>query len=200
MASEERCRGHPRSPRTGRLPSVSVCPGMTGHAHIPPRRWAEPLAPALLLLFQIRELVPESQAYMDLLAFERKLDQTIMRKRVDIQEALKRPMKVPQFGGGKRVLRPGPRRDKRGGPGCGHPRFTLGDTLHFLSKSGSCVFISPILLTLRSPMLRILMAASPPGSCGWKGSSWMTYVPAQVSPGVLGWAWGWAEGRARCLH
>ncbi|XP_042574427.1 SWI/SNF-related matrix-associated actin-dependent regulator of chromatin subfamily D member 3-like isoform X4 [Cyprinus carpio] len=42
---------------------------------------------------QIRELVPESQAYMDLLAFERKLDQTIMRKRVDIQEALKRPMK-----------------------------------------------------------------------------------------------------------
>lgn len=44
--------------------------------------------------FQIRELVPESQAYMDLLAFERKLDQTIMRKRVDIQEALKRPMKV----------------------------------------------------------------------------------------------------------
>uniref|UniRef100_A0A8C7L6J4 SWI/SNF related BAF chromatin remodeling complex subunit D3b n=1 Tax=Oncorhynchus kisutch TaxID=8019 RepID=A0A8C7L6J4_ONCKI len=41
----------------------------------------------------IRELVPESQAYMDLLAFERKLDQTIMRKRVDIQEALKRPMK-----------------------------------------------------------------------------------------------------------
>ncbi|EMP26318.1 SWI/SNF-related matrix-associated actin-dependent regulator of chromatin subfamily D member 3 [Chelonia mydas] len=46
-----------------------------------------------LLPPQIRELVPESQAYMDLLAFERKLDQTIMRKRVDIQEALKRPMK-----------------------------------------------------------------------------------------------------------
>lgn len=48
----------------------------------------------VLPLEQIRELVPESQAYMDLLAFERKLDQTIMRKRVDIQEALKRPMKV----------------------------------------------------------------------------------------------------------
>uniref|UniRef100_A0A673FUX3 SWI/SNF-related matrix-associated actin-dependent regulator of chromatin subfamily D member 1 n=1 Tax=Sinocyclocheilus rhinocerous TaxID=307959 RepID=A0A673FUX3_9TELE len=30
---------------------------------------------------------------MDLLAFERKLDQTIMRKRLDIQEALKRPIK-----------------------------------------------------------------------------------------------------------
>lgn len=45
---------------------------------------------------KIRELVPESQAYMDLLAFERKLDQTIMRKRLDIQEALKRPIKVMQ--------------------------------------------------------------------------------------------------------
>ena len=31
---------------------------------------------------------------MDLLAFERKLDQTITRKRLDIQEALKRPVKV----------------------------------------------------------------------------------------------------------
>ena len=42
----------------------------------------------------MRDLVPESQAYMDLLAFERKLDATITRKRLDIQEALKRPMKV----------------------------------------------------------------------------------------------------------
>ncbi|XP_021371114.1 SWI/SNF-related matrix-associated actin-dependent regulator of chromatin subfamily D member 1-like isoform X4 [Mizuhopecten yessoensis] len=42
---------------------------------------------------RVRDLVPESQAYMDLLAFERKLDTTIMRKRLDIQEALKRPMK-----------------------------------------------------------------------------------------------------------
>jgi SWI/SNF-related matrix-associated actin-dependent regulator of chromatin subfamily D len=48
---------------------------------------------------KVRELVPESQAYMDLLAFERKLDSTIMRKRLDIQEALKRPMKQ------KRTLR-----------------------------------------------------------------------------------------------
>lgn len=31
---------------------------------------------------------------MDLLAFERKLDQTITRKRLDIQEALKRPVKM----------------------------------------------------------------------------------------------------------
>merc|ERR1712136_287886 len=43
---------------------------------------------------KVRDLVPESQAYMDLLAFERKLDATIMRKRLDIQEALKRPMKL----------------------------------------------------------------------------------------------------------
>eukprot|EP00794_Sanderia_malayensis_P003606 gene3606-4115_t len=42
---------------------------------------------------QVVELVPESQAYMDLLAFESKLDSTIMRKRLDIQEALKRPIK-----------------------------------------------------------------------------------------------------------
>ncbi|UYV76498.1 SMARCD2 [Cordylochernes scorpioides] len=42
---------------------------------------------------KVRDLVPESQAYMDLLAFERKLDYTITRKRLDIQEALKRPMK-----------------------------------------------------------------------------------------------------------
>ena len=37
---------------------------------------------------------------MDLLSFERKLDSTIMRKRLDIQEALKRPMKVRGCGGG----------------------------------------------------------------------------------------------------
>ncbi|XP_077595899.1 SWI/SNF-related matrix-associated actin-dependent regulator of chromatin subfamily D member 2 [Stigmatopora nigra] len=41
---------------------------------------------------RIRELVPESQAYMDLLAFERKLDQTIARKRMEIQEAIKKPI------------------------------------------------------------------------------------------------------------
>ncbi|ETN68372.1 SWIB/MDM2 domain protein [Necator americanus] len=35
---------------------------------------------------QVRELVPESQAYMDLLAFEQKLDATITRKKLDIQE------------------------------------------------------------------------------------------------------------------
>jgi SWI/SNF-related matrix-associated actin-dependent regulator of chromatin subfamily D len=43
---------------------------------------------------KVRELVPDSQSYMDLLAFERKLDATIMRKRLDIQETLKRPIKI----------------------------------------------------------------------------------------------------------
>lgn len=53
------------------------------------RRLADKLIPP-----QVRELVPESQAYMDLLAFEQKLDATITRKKLDIQEALKRPIKV----------------------------------------------------------------------------------------------------------
>lgn len=42
---------------------------------------------------KVRDLVPESQAYMDLLSFERKLDFTIMRRRLDIQEAMKKPIK-----------------------------------------------------------------------------------------------------------
>lgn len=42
---------------------------------------------------KVKELVPESQAYMEMLAFERKLDFTITRKRTEIQEALKRPIK-----------------------------------------------------------------------------------------------------------
>lgn len=77
---------------------VSPDPGSTGQA------WGgvggeQSMAPdpnGISLFPKIRELVPESQAYMDLLAFERKLDQTIMRKRLDIQEALKRPIKVTE--------------------------------------------------------------------------------------------------------
>ena len=41
---------------------------------------------------RIRELVPEPQAYMDLWAFERKLDQTVARKRMEIQEAVRKPL------------------------------------------------------------------------------------------------------------
>jgi len=47
-----------------------------------------------ILSQKVRQLVPESQSYMDLLALERKLDSTIARKKLDIQESLKRPMKV----------------------------------------------------------------------------------------------------------
>ena len=49
---------------------------------------------ALYAFGQIRDLVPESRAYMDLLAFEQKLDATIMRKRLEIQEGMKKPIKV----------------------------------------------------------------------------------------------------------
>ncbi|PKK20337.1 SWI/SNF related, matrix associated, actin dependent regulator of chromatin, subfamily d, member 2 [Columba livia] len=38
------------------------------------------------------KVLPQRQAYMDLLAFERKLDQTIARKRMEIQEAIKKPL------------------------------------------------------------------------------------------------------------
>lgn len=96
----------------------------------------------MLLLFQIRELVPESQAYMDLLAFERKLDQTIMRKRVDIQEALKRPMKVPWCGGRKRALCPVPRTEKRGCPGGGRTVCSVGHSLSLQQKRKLRLYIS----------------------------------------------------------
>ena len=43
---------------------------------------------------QIRSLVPESQAYIELLRLEQKLDSVLTRKRLDIQETLKRPQKV----------------------------------------------------------------------------------------------------------
>lgn len=33
----------------------------------------------------VKDLVPESQAYMDLLTFEKKLDFTIMKRRIEIQ-------------------------------------------------------------------------------------------------------------------
>uniref|UniRef100_A0A8C1U7L3 SWI/SNF related, matrix associated, actin dependent regulator of chromatin, subfamily d, member 3b n=1 Tax=Cyprinus carpio TaxID=7962 RepID=A0A8C1U7L3_CYPCA len=69
------------------LPFLSISP-FSPFCSAKRRKMADKILPQ-----RIRELVPESQAYMDLLAFERKLDQTIMRKRVDIQEALKRPMK-----------------------------------------------------------------------------------------------------------
>ncbi|GAA5809991.1 hypothetical protein MFLAVUS_003406 [Mucor flavus] len=43
---------------------------------------------------KIESFVPESKLYTDLVDFEKKLDATIMRKRLDIQEALGKPTKV----------------------------------------------------------------------------------------------------------
>ncbi|XP_076829755.1 SWI/SNF-related matrix-associated actin-dependent regulator of chromatin subfamily D member 3 isoform X1 [Brachyhypopomus gauderio] len=80
------------------LDPIRKCPNPTTPVQAPsaqnrPRSAKRRKMADKILPQRIRELVPESQAYMDLLAFERKLDQTIMRKRVDIQEVLKRPMK-----------------------------------------------------------------------------------------------------------
>ncbi|KAG8447008.1 hypothetical protein GDO86_014450 [Hymenochirus boettgeri] len=62
-------------------------PGLGHRRGFKRRKMADKVLPQ-----RIRELVPESQAYMDLLAFERKLDQTIARKRMEIQEAIKKPL------------------------------------------------------------------------------------------------------------
>lgn len=43
---------------------------------------------------QIEAIVPESKLYKELLDFEKKLDSTIMRKRLDLQETLNKSVKV----------------------------------------------------------------------------------------------------------
>ncbi|KAG0072561.1 SWI SNF, matrix associated, actin dependent regulator of chromatin, sub d, member 1 [Linnemannia elongata] len=43
---------------------------------------------------KIEAIVPESKLYTELLEFEKKLDATIMRKRLDLQETLNKPVKV----------------------------------------------------------------------------------------------------------
>ncbi|KAF9910094.1 SWI SNF, matrix associated, actin dependent regulator of chromatin, sub d, member 1 [Lobosporangium transversale] len=48
---------------------------------------------------KIEAIVPESKLYSELLQFEKKLDATIMRKRLDLQETLNKPVKI------KRTLR-----------------------------------------------------------------------------------------------
>ncbi|XP_009333175.1 PREDICTED: SWI/SNF-related matrix-associated actin-dependent regulator of chromatin subfamily D member 2, partial [Pygoscelis adeliae] len=70
-----------------RLPPQAQPPLATQRRGVKRRKMADKVLPQ-----RIRELVPESQAYMDLLAFERKLDQTIARKRMEIQEAIKKPL------------------------------------------------------------------------------------------------------------
>ncbi|KAJ8784605.1 hypothetical protein J1605_007956 [Eschrichtius robustus] len=65
-------------------PAADACPAPGG---LKRRKVADKVLPQ-----RIRELVPEPQAYVDLLAFERKLDQTIARKQMEIQEAIKEPL------------------------------------------------------------------------------------------------------------
>uniref|UniRef100_A0A8D0B5A3 SWI/SNF related BAF chromatin remodeling complex subunit D2 n=1 Tax=Salvator merianae TaxID=96440 RepID=A0A8D0B5A3_SALMN len=69
------------------VPQTQPPPSLTQRRGLKRRKMADKVLPQ-----RIRELVPESQAYMDLLAFERKLDQTIARKRMEIQEAIKKPL------------------------------------------------------------------------------------------------------------
>ena len=84
--------GNPR-PR-GRPPGSSSKTGSaSGSSSNKPAVRKKKLADRVLPL-ELSEIVPESESYMELLDFERKLDSTIMRKRLEIQEALKRPMKL----------------------------------------------------------------------------------------------------------
>ncbi|KAG8140026.1 hypothetical protein E2320_002765 [Naja naja] len=69
------------------VPQAQPPSALTQRRGLKRRKMADKILPQ-----RIRELVPESQAYMDLLAFERKLDQTIARKRMEIQEAIKKPL------------------------------------------------------------------------------------------------------------
>lgn len=69
------------------LVCVYVCGMQTASASVG-------LSVVVCVFEQIHDLVPESRAYMDLLAFEQKLDATIMRKRLEIQERVTKPIKV----------------------------------------------------------------------------------------------------------
>lgn len=73
-------------------PPNTIAPGSNTSMHGPIAKKKKKISDKILPQ-KVRDLVPESQAYMDLIAFERKLDFTIMRKRMDIQEALKKPIK-----------------------------------------------------------------------------------------------------------
>ncbi len=42
----------------------------------------------------IRQLMPEAEAYMQIVQLEKRMDQIILRKRLAMQEAIKKPIKV----------------------------------------------------------------------------------------------------------
>ncbi|VDD81831.1 unnamed protein product [Mesocestoides corti] len=67
---------------------------MVGRNHKKKRRLAD-----RLLTKAVRQIIPESESYMELLEVEKKLDLVLMRKRLTLQESLKQPLKT------KRILR-----------------------------------------------------------------------------------------------
>lgn len=77
---------------SGVVPPNTLAPGANAQMHGSLQKKKKKISDKILPQ-KVRDLVPESQAYMDLIAFEKKLDFTIMRKRMDIQEALKKPIK-----------------------------------------------------------------------------------------------------------
>ncbi|TKR67303.1 hypothetical protein L596_023479 [Steinernema carpocapsae] len=79
--------GHPGAPQMMAPPQSHQ--SRQQHAMKKRKRYADKVISA-----NLRELVPESDAYMDLLSYEQKLDATITRKKLEIQEAIKRPQKV----------------------------------------------------------------------------------------------------------
>ncbi|KRY01112.1 Brahma-associated protein of 60 kDa [Trichinella pseudospiralis] len=73
-----------------RVPSSQLVNLQTKVLPKKPKRVADREIPVASLV----KFVPEAKAYADLLAFEQKLDMVISRKRANIQEALKRPLKI----------------------------------------------------------------------------------------------------------
>ncbi|KAG8507204.1 SWI/SNF-related matrix-associated actin-dependent regulator of chromatin subfamily D member 1 [Galemys pyrenaicus] len=113
-ASQMMPQGPPETPYVASPSSPGLPPATPGpsqseldpsHRRITPQKVQQQMAPNRnhsakkkkmadkALPQKVLELVPESQTYMDLLAFERNLDQTTTRKWLDIQEALKCPVK-----------------------------------------------------------------------------------------------------------
>jgi SWI/SNF-related matrix-associated actin-dependent regulator of chromatin subfamily D len=111
-----------------------------------------------ILSERVRDLVPESQAYMDLLAFERKLDATISRKRLEIQDMLRRPFKE------KRKLRVFISHhffttEPESGEGPGIPQWELkieGVLMELVTACGNCSLCSPSLHSCLLPFRVVL--------------------------------------------
>jgi SWI/SNF-related matrix-associated actin-dependent regulator of chromatin subfamily D len=91
------------------VPQPGMAPGMMAPQQVQPQipvPKPDPPKPKYLLLIRrkrptdkslpkkIESYVPESKLYNEMLEFERRLDATIMRKTLDIQDALAKPSKV----------------------------------------------------------------------------------------------------------